>query len=168
LGGSSEEDTFGGAIIKTYDSLPINSNNLLFPSHGVEDLGPLHPPPVHIFRLWQVYLDNVNPILKLFHAPTVQQQVLDASADPLDINKSMQVLMFGIYAMAISSMTDEETKALFKETREILLKRYQNGAKQALLQAEFMRSSDMTVLRGYVLYLVSMLTLFDQYFFFSR
>jgi hypothetical protein len=35
--------------------------------HGMasKDLGHLHPQPVHIFRLWQTFLVNVNPLVKV-------------------------------------------------------------------------------------------------------
>lgn len=29
------------------------------------DISAIHPEPVHIFRLWQIFLDNVNPLFKV-------------------------------------------------------------------------------------------------------
>jgi len=111
---------------------------------------------MHIFRLWQTFLDNVNPLIKIFHAPTVQQQVLDASADLTKVSKRMEVLMFGIYATAINSLDELEVKTIFCEEKSTLLNRYQSGCRQALLRAGFLRSSDMTILQGFVLYLVAL------------
>jgi hypothetical protein len=111
---------------------------------------------MHIFRLWQTFLDNVNPLIKIFHAPTVQQQVLDASADLAKVSKRMEVLMFGIYATAVNSLDEQEVKTIFCEEKSILLNRYQSGCRQALLRAGFLRSSDMTILQGFVLYLVAL------------
>ncbi|CAG8972298.1 hypothetical protein HYALB_00001699 [Hymenoscyphus albidus] len=146
---------FNDPITKTYDEIDVEPDDLIFAASSVDDIASLHPPPVRIFRLWQTFLDNVNPLLKLFHAPTVQQQILDASADLSKISKSMHVLMFGIYAMAISSLNYDECNAIFGEERKPLLKRYQNGCRQALIRASFLRTSDMTILQGYVLYLHS-------------
>jgi hypothetical protein len=127
----------------------------LFHSSSTEDLAALHPQPVHIFRLWQIYLDSINPVFKLFHTPTVQQRILDVSADPQNASNSMHVLMFGIYTMAVTSLTDENCLSYFGEGRDDLIKKYQNAAKLALVQARFMRSSDMTTLQGFMLHLVS-------------
>lgn len=145
---------FNDPITKTYDEIGGDPDDLLFAAPSVEDIAILHPQPVQIFRLWQTFLDNVNPLLKLFHAPTVQQQVLDASADLSKVSKSMHVLMFGIYAMAISSLNFDECEAMFGEEKKPLLKKYQNGCRQALIRASFLRTADMPVLQGYVLYLV--------------
>ncbi len=119
-----------------------------------ESIHDLHPSAVHIFRLWQTFLDNVNPIVKIFHAPTVQQQILDASADLEKMSKKMEALMFGIYSIAITSLTDAECKSSFGEEKARLLSRYQAGACQALLRASLLRTSDMMVLQAYMLYLV--------------
>ncbi|KAH2544623.1 hypothetical protein KXW97_001886 [Aspergillus fumigatus] len=40
----------------------------------------LHPEQVQIFRLWQIYLENVNPLLKVTHTPTLQPRIVDAIA----------------------------------------------------------------------------------------
>jgi hypothetical protein len=121
----------------------------------------LHPQPVHIFRLWQIFLDNVNPVFKLFHAPSVQQRILDASADLQNASKSMHVLMFGIYTMSVLSLTDEDCMSYFNESKEKLSNAYSNGAKLALVQSKFMRNSDMTTLQGLMLYLVRSVTKFS-------
>jgi hypothetical protein len=127
----------------------------LFPTQTAENLTNLHPPPMRIFRLWQTFIDNVNPLMKIFHAPTVQQQILDASADLGKVSKGTEVLMFGIYATAIMSLTDQEVKTTFDEEKQTLLAQYQSGCRQALLRAGFLRSSDMTILQGFLLYLVT-------------
>ena len=40
-------------------------------THSAAELKAMHPRPLIIFRLWQVFLDNINPLTKLLHAPTV-------------------------------------------------------------------------------------------------
>ncbi|KAL9585691.1 MAG: hypothetical protein Q9203_004144 [Teloschistes exilis] len=59
---SSNDDIRGTQISKAYDqSSAPNEENLLFASRSMNvDLSTLHPNPVHIFRLWQTYLDNVS------------------------------------------------------------------------------------------------------------
>ncbi|EHL02551.1 putative Uncharacterized transcriptional regulatory protein [Glarea lozoyensis 74030] len=109
---SEEDETFDGALTKTYDAIPMDS---------------------------------------------IQQRILDVSADPQTASKSMHVLMFGIYTMAVTSLTDEDCMSYFNEKRDELIKKYQNAAKLALVQARFMRSSDMTTLQGFMLHLFSCL-----------
>ncbi len=115
----------------------------------------LHPDPVHIFRLWHVYLDNVNPLFKITHSPTVQQQIIEASSNLGDVTPAFEALMFAIYCSATLSMTEEECVSIFGEDRDTLILRYRNGCQQALINASFLRTSDLQVLTALFLYLVS-------------
>lgn len=116
-----------------------------------------HPPAVQIFQLWQIYLDNVNPLLKLTHTPTLQGQLIEAAANPAKISKSLEALLFSIYFMAIVSLTDEEAQETFKEEKAELIHKYHRGTQQALINAGFMRSPDIVVLQAFLMYLVSLL-----------
>lgn len=117
----------------------------------------LHPPAVQIFQLWQIYLDNVNPLLKLTHTPTLQGQLIEAAANPSKISKPLEALLFSIYFIAIVSLNDEEALETFKEDKTRLISRYHRGTQQALINAGFMRSPDIVVLQAFVIYLVSSL-----------
>lgn len=153
--GSSDDEVLNAPLNKEYDDINADGGELFFPSPTTEDLRDLHPSPVHIFRLWQTFIDSINPLIKMFHAPTIQLKILDASADLENVSKGMEALMFGIYAVSIKSFDENECVALFGEESSTLLARYQAGARQALLRAGFLRSSDMTVLQALALYLVS-------------
>lgn len=69
----------------------------------------------------------------------------------------MEALMFGIYAMAITSLMDADCMLMFGEEKSVLLARYQSGARVALSRAGLLRSSDMTILTAFILYLMSCL-----------
>lgn len=121
---------------------------------ATKDLSSVHPQPVHIFKLWQTFLINVNPLVKLFHAPTVQQTILDASGDLNNVPKHVEALMFSIYLLAITSLQPEECERMFGDTRTNLLSRYSHGTQQALINAKFMKSLNLTTLNAFCLYLV--------------
>lgn len=154
---------FENPISRTYDGIDEAGDDLLFHSPTSEDLRDLHPSTVHIFRLWQRFLESVNPLVKIFHAPTVQQQVLDATSDLDDVPKGVEALMFGIYCMSIVSFPEFECIPIFGETKATLLKRYHSGVRLALQRAGLLRSSDLTILQAYVLYLVSNAQSFRPY-----
>lgn len=115
----------------------------------------LHPPAVQVFQLWQIYLDNVNPLLKITHTPTLQGQLIEAAANPVKIPKPLEALLFSIYFIALISMTDEEALETLKEDKKRLVARYHHASQQALINAGFMRSPDIVVLQAFVIYLVS-------------
>jgi hypothetical protein len=113
-----------------------------------------HPPAIQMFQLWQIYINNVNPLLKVTHTPTLQAQVISASANPAKISKPLEALMFSIYFAAITSLTEDEVQSTFGEDKAILLGKYHNATQQALVNAGFMRSPELTVLQAFFLYLV--------------
>lgn len=114
----------------------------------------LHPSGVQIFQLWQIYLENVNPLLKVTHTPTIQGSLIEAAANPSKIAKPLEALMFSIYFIAVVSMTEGEVRDTFQEDKNRLLSKYHHGTQQALINAGFMRSPDLVVLQAYVMYLV--------------
>jgi hypothetical protein len=113
-----------------------------------------HPSPIQMFQLWQVYISNVNPLLKITHTPTLQADIISASANPSKISRPLEALMFAIYFSAVTSLTEDEVQTMFGEDRSILLGRYHNATQQALVNAEFMKSTELAVLQAFFLYLV--------------
>ena len=136
-----------------------------FVSHNTasKDLSSLHPPPVQIFRLWQTFLVNVNPLVKLFHAPTVQQVILDASGDLANVPRATEALMFSIYLIAVTSLKTEECEAMFGEPRSALLSKYSHGTQQALVNAKFLKSLSLYTLQAFALFLLALRRGYDPH-----
>lgn len=121
---------------------------------GNSSVTDLHPPAIQIFQLWQVYINNVNPLLKISHIPTLQGQIIEAGANPTKIPEGLEALMFGIYFTAVLSLPEEEVQNRFDEDKNVLMARFHAATQQALINAKFMSSTDIMVLQGYLLYLV--------------
>ncbi len=117
----------------------------------------LHPQPFQIFQLWQVYLDNVDPLLKATHTPSLQKRIIEAAANVLTIKPELEALMFGIYCMAITSLAEDGCQAIFGLSRVELLAKFQLGCQQALLNSRFMRSTNRDCLTALYFYLVGIL-----------
>lgn len=113
-----------------------------------------HPNPIQIFQLWQIYIDNINSLLKITHVPTAQAQVLGATTQLDKAPKNIEALMFGIYLMAVTSLEEKEVQRLFNEDKQSVLKRFLTATQQALVNASFLKSEDPLVLQAFVLYLV--------------
>lgn len=146
-------------IVRVWDQFfngRFRSEHLLFCSRasGIE-LSTLHPPQAQIFKLWQLYLENVDPILKLTHTPTLQPRIIDAVSDVTKIEPNLEALMFSIYCMAIHSLDEDECQAMFGTPRNDILRGYQMGAREALLNCGFLRSSNRECLTALHFYLVS-------------
>ncbi|EKG12880.1 hypothetical protein MPH_09979 [Macrophomina phaseolina MS6] len=145
------------------DSYPLEASELVLglvpnPAGGLRNL---HPQSPHIFLLWQAFLDNVNPLLKILHAPTVQRQILKAASNLDAVDAETEVLMFAIYTFAVTSLSHEECQSTFGESKEGLLRKFQFASKIALHRAGFLRSSSLVVLQAYMLYLLAMRPYYD-------
>lgn len=127
---------------------------ILSPSTTRKVLAELHPTPLHIFKLWQAFLENVNPLTKVIHVPTLQQQILEAMSDLPRASKELEALMFAIYCIALVSMEQGEVEKSFGESKKVLLSKYKKGAQQAFKNAALLRTSSLTVLQAFMLYLV--------------
>lgn len=153
---SSHDDVPEVAVKKGWVQLFGDNDHLLFGSPNTNvDLSTLHPEPVQIFRLWQIYLDNVNPLLKVTHTPSLQGCIIEAASNVTNISPTLEALMFSIYCMAVLSLVVDDCQAIFGSSKEDLLTRFQFGCQQALLNCGFLRSSDRDCLTALYLYLVS-------------
>lgn len=142
---------------KGWIELNGQNDHLLFTSPNTNiDLSTLHPEPVQIFRLWQIYLDNVNPLLKVTHTPSLQGRIIEAVSDVTSISPSLEPLMFSIYCMAILSLDEGDCEKFFGSSKEDLSTKFRFGCQQALLNCGFLRSSDCDCLTALYLYLVSL------------
>ena len=118
-------------------------------------LSVLHPQQGHIFKLWQVYLENVDPLLKVTHVPSLQPRVIDAAMDVTKITPALEALMFSIYCMAVLSLDEAKCLTLLGENKNDALARFQLACRQALHNCSFLRSTDLDCLTALYFYLVS-------------
>lgn len=124
-------------------------------SHG--DVSHLHPTPAQMLKLWQIYLDNVDPLLKITHAPTLQRRIIDVAGEVTSIrDSSFRALLFGICSTAVLSLTPEECQARFRATKDELSARYQLGCQHALSACHFVHTTSHECLSALLLYLVSL------------
>jgi hypothetical protein len=116
---------------------------------------PLHPSPEQVRELWRIYTSNVDPITKLVHIPSLHVAMEKAIMNLEQVPRGFEALMFAIYSMAVLSLTADECLNRIGEHRVILLRRYVQATKAALLRAKFMSSNSLVVLQALVLHIFS-------------
>lgn len=87
------------------------------------DVKSLHPSIPQIWLLWHTFLQNVDPLYKIFHAPSFERQLLQEVQSFPEINEDVETLLFAVYFAAIVSLVDEECVKKLKGTKMVLLKR---------------------------------------------
>nr|XP_023900357.1 aurofusarin cluster transcription factor aurR2-like [Quercus suber]POE50743.1 bikaverin cluster transcription factor bik5 [Quercus suber] len=116
--------------------------------------------PGHIVQLWHVYLERVDPMMKAFHSPSVQQMVLGQINRP-NILPNEYALVSAVYLISVVSLTDSECLSILQETRQDALDRFRKATETALSAAGFVTTADFTVLQALVLYLAALRSLGD-------
>ncbi|XXH05440.1 hypothetical protein Hte_011867 [Hypoxylon texense] len=158
IGPMRNEDVRDAVIKHAWDIMFQSESNdhLLFGSPKVNvHLAALHPDQVGIFGLWQAYLENINPLLKVTHTPTLQARIIDAARDVGNISPTFEALLFGIYSVSILSLSDDKCHASFGSSKKDLLARYRFACRQALLNCKVWQFGDRDSLTALYLYLVS-------------
>jgi hypothetical protein len=87
------------------------------------DVTLLHPSIPQIWLLWHTYSENVDPLYKIFHAPSFERQLLRGVQDLQAVNADVETLLFAVYFAGIVSLTNEDCLDKFNEARIVLLKR---------------------------------------------
>lgn len=147
------EDTYSGTHFEDYDHLLFGA-----PQADVQ-LSTLHPEQVQIFRLWQIYLENIDPLLKVTHTPTLQPRIINAVSNLEGISPSLEALIFSIYCISVMSLTNQQCRSLFRSPRRDLQARYHFACQQSLLNCKVLRSGSVESLTALYLYLVSLIIL---------
>lgn len=155
FGNPTFDDLSEPVIVKVWGRVYESDHNHLFGDSKVKTpLSTLYPTHVQIFRLWQIYSDNINPLLKVTHAPTLQARILDAAVDVTGVNRELEALMFSIYCAAIITLSEDDCRTTLGESKTKLLRKYQDACHQALINCGFLRSRERDCLTAFFLYLV--------------
>jgi hypothetical protein len=152
---SGDEIVSGDIVRDVLDHMYQNDDTVIFGAAipGL-DIHSLHPDQGSIFRLWQVYLDNVDPLLKITHTSTLQAKLIHAASKLSTVEPAFEALMFGIYCVAVMSLDTEKCSTMFSTPRADLLRGYQFGCQQALLKCGVFRSIERDSLTAFFFYLV--------------
>lgn len=152
---TSDEDS-DDIVGSTPEAFSPDVSRLMFgsPTSSI-GLRRLHPQPVEAFKLWQTYLDNINPLIKLFHAPTVQQLISEANGNLDGVARNVEALLFAIYCIALESLSDGECITITGQSKGVARQRFRTGAQHALINASFLKTSDLMVLQALTLFIVS-------------
>ena len=153
-----EEDDWDSRTSHSPSVTPFPDTLFIFGSKtNVTDLRSLHPFASGIAFLCITYFQNVDPLVKILHRPTVQVAI-SAAADNLTagpIEPSQEALMFSMYFVAVTSLSQEQCLAALGQDREKLLAQFKYGAETALANARFLTSTELKSLQAFVIYVVS-------------
>lgn len=127
---------------------------------GPQNEEPEHPPDAHSAVLFRVYFNNVDPVCKILHRPTVDTYFSNVAAlfEPSTRRfkfRSLEAVTFAVYFAAMNSMSVKECLTYLGEDKEELSARYKRSTESLLEQADFMNAMEITTLQALTIYIVS-------------
>ncbi|KAJ5456097.1 uncharacterized protein N7458_003680 [Penicillium daleae] len=125
----------------------------------------LHPSYEHAAKLWHTYVENVEPLCKVLHVPTVAKMVDTVSKHPATASKNDECVLFVIYYFAVFSMSGDECSRELDNSRTHLMSKYRTAVTQALVNVSWLKTTAMPVLQAYTLFLIALRTQIDSHTF---
>lgn len=117
------------------------------------DMTKLSPNPSQIFIIWEVYKENVDPILKILHIPTVKNVIMKAAVSANKLSKAAEALFYSICFASVVSMKEDQCQQLLGEPKDTLTDKYRFAIEQALARAQFLNSTNLMVLQAFAMFI---------------
>jgi len=155
-GGGGEEGASPNSSHNSSSHGKQNHQEFIFGySSAMTTLRILHPHPAQVMTYWNIFKDNIDPVLRLLHKPSIEKMFMDAVATGLEhLPRATEALMFAVYLSVIVSMTPQECLRRLEQDKEVALARYRYAAEQALAKAGFMETQEFRVMQALVLFLI--------------
>lgn len=135
-------------------STSANGQGFIFNfSSTIHSLRNFHPPPAQILMYWEIFKENVDPVLRIFHRPHTEQLIRDAVRHLGHMSKPMETMMFAIYYAVVTSMNPSDCLTVLGMDKDSGLKKYRFAFEQSLARANFLSTQEVLVLQSFTLYL---------------
>lgn len=114
------------------------------------------PSPAQLQLCWYIYVDNVDPIIRILHKPSMLSILAEAQKQPLSsLDAPLRARLLAICFAAIQSLEPHRCLALFGESVQRMTAKSHRAVLTVLSQAGLMETHDICVLQAFTLFLVS-------------
>ncbi|KAJ6028742.1 hypothetical protein N7540_004318 [Penicillium herquei] len=140
-------------IHSNHDTLQIGDQFLFGLSSMAPSLEAFHPSVPQCQKLWNIYQENVAPVLMIFHKPTLLKLVYKSASNTSSLDHASEAIAFAVYFAAVNSMSEKQCTETMSHDHSSLREYYKFATQQALARAGFLRSRNLQVLQASVLFL---------------
>ena len=118
------------------------------------DASLLHPPPAQIAVYQNVFFQNIDPVMKVLHRPSVEALLGTATLNPTTLRDGESAIAFSIYLASLCSMSDDDASACCGGIpKQSAVAAYKGAVEHALARAKLLTTSDLTTLQAFLLYI---------------
>ncbi|KAG7418380.1 Bikaverin cluster transcription factor bik5 [Fusarium oxysporum f. sp. rapae] len=114
---------------------------------------PYHPPMHLSVTLLNVFIENVLPLVHIFHMPTTEQWFWDSIVSLDTLDRNAEALLFAIYYSSVISMDDGQCLGVLGESRSTSLNKFRFAVEQAMARANLLNTQSLILLQAAVLFL---------------
>ena len=137
--------------------LPSGSNAAILGFRALtHSLRPYHPPLAQSVTLFELFRENVAPMVRIFHMPTLARGHWDAIASLESLDRDTEALLFAIYYSAVISMDSEQCTSTLGVSKSYASETYLFATEQALARADLLNTQSVTLLQAAVLFLFAL------------
>ncbi|KAL4925860.1 Zn(II)2Cys6 domain-containing transcription factor nscR [Aspergillus undulatus] len=107
-------------------------------------------------KLCQVYLQNVDPIIKLLHRPSLSKwlQYGGSYLGLPDDDLSVRALESAVCYAAANTMTETQCQKAFQKSKKSVITTHRKMCEDGIERAGLLTTRDITVLQAFILYLI--------------
>lgn len=152
--GKSEDEDEDDKASSDVPSHHSNTNAALFGYRAIaHSLHPYHPPLSQAVNLFAAFSENVLPLLRIFHMPTLSTMYWEAVAAPTSLDKNIEALIFAVYYSATVSLPPEQCLGLLGLPHEAAIERYRFATEQAIARADLLTTQSVVLLQAATLFI---------------
>lgn len=111
-----------------------------------------HPSLVQAATLFAAFCENVAPVMRVMHLPTLMRQYWNAAASPDKMDRNTEALVFAVNYAAVATMGEKQCFAELGQTYQEALAPYRTATEQALSRAHLLGARNPMVLQAAVFY----------------
>ncbi|KAF7563652.1 hypothetical protein G7046_g432 [Stylonectria norvegica] len=109
--------------------------------------------PTKMPFVWNIYVERIDPFIKVLHVPTAERKIQGLKGDFSSPGCGLEALLLSISMAAVASMEEDVVSSNFTMPKAQLLAVYRSGTEQALSRAEFLVTKDVVVVQAFAIYL---------------
>lgn len=121
------------------------------------------PNPLHLRKYWEVFCQNVDPMVRLLHKPSIEillNQVKKSGTT--SCNSTSYALIVSICFAAVNSMHAQTVQESFGEDQKTLSQSLGQAVEQALFKAKLSQTHDIVALQAFTILIVGKLHIFRE------
>ncbi|KAJ9248806.1 fungal-specific transcription factor domain-containing protein [Paecilomyces variotii] len=115
---------------------------------------PWVPTPIELETCWHIFLENVDPVVRILHKPTIRNLLDEAQQKGLEgLPKPSIALLLAICFCAMVTLDPWRSRALFNADGNEAMQHCKHAVEHAMAEAQLIQTRDIQVLQAFTLFL---------------